>query len=552
MNRFLQWFQSGFDAEKTPENNYRAIREYLLTGVLIGGVIGGAIVYVSNVNALASQSSWEWLIIYTIGFAWIVAVAFVRKISYYVRVYSLIVVTYAFGIVSAMQYGAAGDARIWFMGTALFTSIFLGLWEGLGALFFTAVTYLGIGWMMSQALLTVPAPEDLLQFDNFASWTSTSTSYAAIGAMTIISIGMLVNGLKAIVQQSNEYAETLANRQSELQEESNALKRREIQIRTAAEISQTAISELDLNIVLQRVADLMQTRFDLYYVGIFLLDKAEHYAILRAGTGQAGKQMLANKFQLAISSTSMIGYAISNKEALIASNVEMETARFANPYLPETQAELALPMIAGDRTLGAISIQSTQPNAFDQDDIIVYQGIADSLAIAVDNARLFQQLQESLQEIQEVQRQYIRQSWMAVADRRQGISYTHRRETSKEVSSSLQEIIQPATIEVPLALRDETIGRLTMEMARPTLTSQEQKIVDAVIQQTALALENIRLVEETQRTARKAHVVSTIADELSRAMDVETVIKAAVHELGRLPGVNEAAIYIEPSHSDKS
>jgi len=547
MSQFLQWFQFPPGAEAKPGDVHHTIRERILTAVLAVSAVLGAIAYLINVQTILAQGQWGWIVLYTIGFAWVLAITFVRKIPYRIRVYSLLVVLYALGIMSAMQYGAAGDARIWFMGSVLLAGVFLGLWEGLAALVVTTLTYLGIGWMMNQGLIALPEPGDLLHFDNFSSWTTTAAPYFSVGAVVILSIGILVNGLSTTARKNREYAETLAADQKELQQRSATLQRREVQIRTAAEISRAAVSELDPDVFFQRVVDLVRKRFDLYYVGVFTLDESGHYAVLRAGTGEAGRRMLAANHRLAIGSTSMVGYAVSNREARIASDVEMETIRYANPYLPETRSELAIPMISGDRALGAITVQSAQPRAFDQDDIVVFQGIADSLAIALENARLFQQLQESLQEIQEVHRQYIRQSWMEVTDRTHGISYTYDRATTEKISGIEQEIFQPSTMEVPLVLRDEPIGYLSLETARPTLTPQEMSFIESVAQQTALALENIRLVEETQRSAQQAYIISNLSDELSRAMDVERVLKIAVRELGRLPNISEATVHIDPS-----
>ena len=329
------------------------------------------------------------------------------------------------------------------------------------------------------------------------------------------------------------------------------LEQRETQIRTAAEIARTAVSELDPDVFFQQVADLMQSRFNLYYVGVFILDESGHYATLRAGTGEAGKKMLAEGYRLAVGSTSAVGYAISSREAHITSGEEAQDLHRVNPYLPEARSEMALPMLSGERVLGAVSVQSDRPNAFNRDDITIFQSIVDSLAIALENAHLFQQLQNSLQELQAVHRQYVRQSWGDITERTQGISYTYAREAEEEDAHPVQDIFQPATVEIPLVLRDEPIGYLSLESSRPALTPQEMNFVEAVVQQTALALENIRLVEETQRSAQRARIISDFSEELSRAMDVEQVIKTAVRELGRLAAVSEVAVHIDPAPEDE-
>ena len=104
--------------------------------------------------------------------------------------------------------------------------------------------------------------------------------------------------------------------------------------------------------------------------------------------------MLAEAHQLEISDdASMIGWCITHEQARIAQHAEQDNVRL-NPHLPETQAEIALPLIVGGTCLGAINIQSTQPNAFSEDDIDVMGVVADQLAVAIDNARLNELLKE--------------------------------------------------------------------------------------------------------------------------------------------------------------
>jgi GAF domain-containing protein len=203
-------------------------------------------------------------------------------------------------------------------------------------------------------------------------------------------------------------------------------------------------------------------------------------------------------------------------------------------------------MISAGRVLGALSIQSIAQNAFDNEDMIVLQGVADSLATALENARLFQQAQVSLEETQELHRQYLLESWSNVIAQTRRVSYSFEREPS-HIDRIAQTNLPPTTMEIPLVLRGQVIGNLVVEAERSTLTPQEISFIETVTQQTALALENMRLVQETQRTAQQDRVVSSISDELSKAVDVETVLKTAVREFGRLPNISEVSIHIEPT-----
>ena len=161
------------------------------------------------------------------------------------------------------------------------------------------------------------------------------------------------------------------------------------QLQTAAEVSKSAITILDPETLMQQAVGLIQERFDFYYVGIFLLDPTSQHAVLRAGTGEAGRQMLARGHRLAVGSGSMIGWCIANAQARIALDVGAEAVRFDNPLLPQTRSEMALPLLTRGQAIGALSVQSTQAAAFSGEDIAVLQTMADQLATAIQTARLY-------------------------------------------------------------------------------------------------------------------------------------------------------------------
>jgi PAS domain S-box-containing protein len=171
-----------------------------------------------------------------------------------------------------------------------------------------------------------------------------------------------------------------------------ALERRALQLQTAAEVSRAASSILDPDELIQQVVDLVRERFDLYYAGLFLLDEERQFAVLHAGTGEAGRKMLEAGHKLEVGGESMIGWCVVNKQARIALDVGKEAVRFDNPLLPETRSEMALPLVSRGQVIGAMTIQSTQSAAFSKEDITVLQTMADQLANAIANARLYEAL----------------------------------------------------------------------------------------------------------------------------------------------------------------
>jgi GAF domain-containing protein/HAMP domain-containing protein len=313
------------------------------------------------------------------------------------------------------------------------------------------------------------------------------------------------------------------------------LQRRITQVRTAAEISRLISAIQEPQSLLRQVADLIRERFNLYYVGVFLLDEQEEYAILKAGTGEAGQKMLASGHKLIVGGDSMIGWATANHKARIALDTGQEAVRFKNPWLPLTRSELALPILSGQEVIGALTVQSVEPEAFDQDDITGLQGIADSLSIALHNARLFTQLQESLSEIQNLHRQYLAQTWSKLPQS-QPLDFTFEDPNAPEPKESIQ---------LPLALRDTVIGNLTLETSAGTLSPEDEAFVAEITTQVALALENARLLEETQRRAEQERIISNLSAKVWSMNDIEAILSTSLQELGSALKASEGTIRLE-------
>ena len=170
------------------------------------------------------------------------------------------------------------------------------------------------------------------------------------------------------------------------------------QLQLAAEVSAATASLLERDRMIEVAVELIRARFDYYFVGLFLLDAAGEMALLQAGTGEAGKIQAARGHRLAIGSRSMIGQAIAQNEAIVAQNVAQATDFAPNPLLPDTRAELALPLRSRGQVIGALTVQSGQENAFSPESITVLQNLADQLATAINNADLFKQLETTLHE----------------------------------------------------------------------------------------------------------------------------------------------------------
>ena len=170
-------------------------------------------------------------------------------------------------------------------------------------------------------------------------------------------------------------------------------------LKAAATVGHNISSILDLDELLQTTVDIICKEYEFYYAGIFLLDSKKEWAVLQAGYGTAGDEMVTNNHRLTVDGDSMLGVAIRNRKAEITADIGDLEKHFKNPHLPETRSEMALPLITKGNTLGALTVQSEKVNAFSTADIDAPQSMADQLAIAIRNAHLLKDLDDANQEL---------------------------------------------------------------------------------------------------------------------------------------------------------
>ncbi len=192
--------------------------------------------------------------------------------------------------------------------------------------------------------------------------------------------------------------ESLRQANQQLEKNATILERRSQLLQVAAEVSRAASAILDPDQLSQQVVELVQLRFGLYYVGLFLSDEKGENVVLRAATGEAGREMLRHGHQFPIGNSSMVGWCVANRQARIALDVGSDAVRFSNPLLPGVRSEFALPLISRGQVLGALTFQSKQEAAFSGEDVETFQTMADQLANAIQNARLYDQLEKELEE----------------------------------------------------------------------------------------------------------------------------------------------------------
>jgi len=335
------------------------------------------------------------------------------------------------------------------------------------------------------------------------------------------------------------------------------LEKRALRLQTAVEISRIVSSILDPGELISKVVDLIRERFDLYYAGLFLLDEVGDWAVLRAGTGKAGRQMLEQSHKLEIGGESMIGWCVAHEQARIALDVGEEAVRFENPLLPETRSELALPLISRGKIVGALTIQSVREAAFDEEDIAVLQTMADQLANAIENARLVGRTEVQLREMERLYGEYSVAAWADLLSPERPLGYVYDRvdvlpvaESSLPVLDAPLERGEPETsgpvLAVPLKLRGQSIGVLGVQESDDTRewSPEEIALIHAVGDQVAMALENARLFGETQQRAGQWEALTEVGQAIGSILNLDEVLQLVLERLKNIVFYDAVALWL--------
>jgi GAF domain-containing protein len=372
--------------------------------------------------------------------------------------------------------------------------------------------------------------------------------------------------------QKNQIAleQRVIERTQALGEANNQTETRAAELETISAVSRIVTSEQDIQKLLPLITTLISERFKVYHVGIFLLDESKRYAVLRAANSEGGQQLLAREHKLGVGQTGIVGYVANSGIPRISLDVDEDAEFFNNPNLPDTRSEMALPLTVRGSIIGVLDLQSVEQNAFTLEDANTTGILADQVAIAIENARLFSQSKAALVEMNLLLQESTRKEWVSFLKQqsKQGYHKTLTGGKALDQTIDIEEMrktletgdlnvisssglsnnghTQPS-ISVPIKLRGAIIGAMIIKSpASGHVWSQDEiSMTQAAAERVALALENARLLEETQQLAAKEKLVSEISAHIGSSISMKNVFQTAVEELGRILPGSDIVIQIE-------
>lgn len=369
-------------------------------------------------------------------------------------------------------------------------------------------------------------------------------------------IGKLSRAFNTMTSRLRELLQDLEKRvearTSELAKANEKNERRAKQFESISQVAATISSTRDLDKLLVQITTAISTKFGFYHTGIFLLDTRKEYAVLCAANSDGGKRMLARNHRLRVGETGIVGYVTGSGMARVALNTGQDAVFFNNPDLPDTHSEIALPLKDGDEVIGALDVQSTEVNAFDQEDINILTALADQVGIAIQNARQHEETQRAIAESLATGRQFIDTGWKQFVKSERIAGIRHTGVKTELLYSSMEnggtenpllagrvgERNRGETISLPIKLRGVEIGTVDVRSNNYRQWDQDElDIVSAIIERAAIAMENARLLQESQRQAAKEQKIGEVTARIGASIHLRNVLQTAVEELGRaLPG----------------
>ena len=344
-----------------------------------------------------------------------------------------------------------------------------------------------------------------------------------------------------------------------LQDQVASAERRTRELQAAAEVSRAVGAFLDLDELLSRVVMSVSLQFGFYHTAVFLIDEAREWIELQVGVDMQGQQRLQG-YRLQVGKEGIVGRVAMNGEAYVVSDIDQDPLYVSHPDLPDTKSEAALPLKARGEIIGVLDIQSMEEMVFDQISVAVLQTLADQVAMAISNARLWQASQKQLQALERAYSEYGQEAWTRVVEAQRGWSYRYRNDQVgpagdvwyPEMSGAVWEgrvvhdRAEQEALAIPVRIRNQVVG--VIDARKPegmgNWSKAEVDLLQSLVGRLEQALEAAQLYQDTQQRAMREQAIGQITAQFTQAFDMDTLLRVATRELGQLPHVAEVSVHV--------
>lgn len=460
-----------------------------------------------------------------------------------------------------------------YIALGLLASIIVGWQVGSLVILSSLLVVWALGLLETNGVFT-PRPQDPLGYSRDLSFVFivitaliyfSTTSLRDAVARANKSEESLLNSNRELQQLNQSLEDRVANRTAELELANQRNEKRARQFEAIAQVARATATNESLETLLPRLAATISDHFGFYHAGIFLLDEDRRYAVLRAANSEGGKRMLARGHRLQVGQTGIVGFVSAVGTPRIALDVGDDAVYFDNPDLPNTRSEMALPLRAGNEIIGVLDVQSIVSNAFQDEDVEVLSTLADQVAIAIQNSRTYEKMQELLEQAQKASGTHVEDAWRLLqtgevsaglrvsGDRVDRLTAPLASTHVKKAVSAQQTVVadgKDAALAIPIRLRNEVVGVMDIRAHdEHEWDEDEVDIAEAVADRLSLALETSLLLKSTQRRAELERITADIAGKIGTTTQFDSILRTAAEELSRVLGGSEVLVQIQPLES---
>lgn len=554
-------------------NELDTLRSRILRLIQMSALVLGGGAYFLVLSSAVPNGLYLLAAVYTAIYLFLLFTTLNKKLSNRARAVSFTLILFALGTTSLLGSGfTTSVGLLLYTAFVLLTSIMIGsrstIIAGIIALGGLIAVVIGTraGWLPITQLDLTSIASPLI------TWIINIVIFASVIAMVASSVVMILGGLGQTLRTQKQLTDDIAKERGSLEkrveERTVEIQKRAAQQQAASQVARAVSTQTNLDNVLNIAISQIQNRFGYYHAGIFLVDEKREFAVLRAATSEGGKQMIANNHRLRVGEEGIVGYVTAKGEPRIAVDVGLDATHFQNPYLPDTRSEIALPLRSTSGIIGALDVQSREETAFTREDLDILQTIADQLAAAIEHSITITTLQTRIEELDSSYRKITQKSWQDFSSQtRRHLAFQMQRNDTQpkpiEIGSTpqilaalksgetvMEKVETTATsdastlVAVPIKLREQVIGVINLSFKSPTITQDTRDMLETSAARLAVALENVRLLDEVQTRAEREHLVGDLSSKIRSTSEIDHILRTTAEELGRILGVSQVTVQL--------
>jgi GAF domain-containing protein len=520
--------------------DYKGWREtFILTILRIASILGVATIAASFSTATITDR------ILFISLYILLLIVTLSPIKYSVRAFAMLFMVFTVGVNSILAWGPWLDGSIFFAGFITLSALLFDQRVDIFALAVSIITFVLIAILQQMGIYQFRSPD--VPETTLIDWVSYTINFSIVSAILIIAIDQFKRELSNVIQGIQNSFQALATERAQLEdrvrERTDELSTQAARLRSSATISRTIAEMRDIAELMETAAKLASEQFGCYHVGLYLLDEHKKTAFLQAASSDAGKKLVGQGLRIEPGRLTLINKVVERNRPIIVSDAD-KASFIRDDDFPLTRSRMALPLTVRKNVIGILDIHSDQPQYFNIQDAEALQTLADLVAISIDNVRLLNETKNLMRQLEANTFTQTRETWTKLTNRRKP-AYQYTPAGVRPIFANSQQR-DPDGMHIPLVLHGQSIGNITLKRkgATASWSERERVLVEKVAEQVALAIENSRLVDETQKSALRDQVIANISTRVRETLDVESVLRTATTELRRVFDLKEVEVSI--------